>query len=56
MEDQEEEMKFVAEGLRAAYKNRLLAELVYFALQAMKDDPLISISQAINEARREWDV
>ena len=55
-EKQLESMQYLANGLRYADEKGLLIEVVYHALQAMKNNPKLKITEAFEAGCDEWDI
>jgi len=51
-----EEMKWIAERLKGVCANGLEVEVITWALQAMKDDPKLTLSEAFEAGCLEWDI
>ena len=54
METIQEELESIANALKESSKYNLEIEVVAWALQAMKEDNNLSISEAINIGFNEW--
>lgn len=50
----EEDLKYISDCLEVAGNHGVAAEVVYFALKAMKEDQFLEIQQAIEEGLNEW--
>ena len=50
----EEDLKYISDALEVADKFGVAAEVVYFAIKAMKEDSFLDIQQAIEEGLNEW--
>jgi hypothetical protein len=51
-----EQLEYIDKRLKEVSKYGLIPEVVYFALEAMKSDPSMTVEQALEEGCREWDV
>jgi predicted RNA polymerase sigma factor len=52
----EKDLDFIHNRFDDAIKSRMEVEVIYSALQAMQEDPSITISRAFEIGCEEWDV
>lgn len=52
----QKEMSSVGEALKLASKHKLEVEVITFAFKAIKDNPALTIEEALEVGLGEWDI